>query len=84
MDGLVKHAGGRLRTTAYELAVLKGRLSRLQANLLRNAFWQVSLNLFGMRALAAVADWNDALGAVDDRAPVAGDRRPDAAYRASR
>ena len=47
MDGLVKHAGGRLRTTAYGHAVLKGRRSRLQANLFRNAFWQMSLNLFG-------------------------------------
>ena len=47
MDGLVKHAGGRLRTTACGRAVLKGRRSRLQANLFRNAFWQMSLNLFG-------------------------------------
>ena len=47
MDGLVKHAGGTLRTTAYGWAVLKGRRSRLQANLFRNAFWQMSLNLFG-------------------------------------
>ena len=47
MDGLVKHAGGRLRTTAYGHAVLKGRRSGLQANLFRNAFWQMSLNLFG-------------------------------------
>ena len=47
MDGLVKHADCRLRTTAYGRAVLKGRQSRLLANLFRNAFWQMSLNLFG-------------------------------------
>ena len=47
MDGLVKQASGRLRTTAYGRAVLKGRQSRLQANLFRNAFWKMSLNLFG-------------------------------------
>lgn len=47
MDGLVKHADGRLRTTAYGRAVLKGQRPRLQANLFRNAFWQMSLNLFG-------------------------------------
>ena len=47
MDGLVKHARGRLRTTAYGRAVLKGRRSRLQANLFRAAFWQMSLNLYG-------------------------------------
>ena len=47
MDGLVTHAGGRLRTTAYGRGVLAGRRERLQANLFRNAFWRVSLNLFG-------------------------------------
>ena len=47
MDGLVKHVGGRLQTTAYGRAVLKGRWWRLQANLFRNTVWQMSLNLFG-------------------------------------
>ena len=47
MDGLVKHAGGRLRTSAYGRGVLAGQRSRVQPNLFRDAFWRISLNLFG-------------------------------------
>ena len=47
LDGLAKRGGGKLRAGAAGRAVLAGRQSRLQANLFRNAFWQVSLNLFG-------------------------------------
>ena len=47
MDGLARRKGGRLRAGAAGRGVLGGRRSRLQADFFRNAFWQVSLNLFG-------------------------------------
>ena len=47
MDSLLIRKHGRLRVGATGRRVLKGARERVQRNLFRNCFWDVSLSLFG-------------------------------------